>query len=53
LPLLLLVVFRPRLDRFAPPEIVDRVSATASPPKRKPAAAATTVSRMSRMDLYR
>jgi len=53
LPLLLLVVFRPRLDRFVPPEILDRKKAAISPPPRKASSPAAAANRMSRMNFYR
>lgn len=50
MPLFLLVVFRPRLDRFTPPEMIERQSATVS--NSLPAGSQSTVA-MSRMSLYR
>lgn len=50
MPLFLLVVFRPRLDRFTPPEMIDRQSAAVS--SDLPAGSQSTVA-MSRMSLYR
>lgn len=50
MPLFLLVVFRPRLDRFTPPEMIDRQSTAVSNPL--PAGSQSTVA-MSRMSLYR
>ncbi|MCA9035457.1 MAG: hypothetical protein KDA91_10010 [Planctomycetaceae bacterium] len=49
LPLLLLVVFRPRLDRFTPPDTTDRSQASASPPT---TAGAPSSIAMSRLTLY-
>ena len=50
MPLFLLVVFRPRLDRFIPPDIVDRqVTAV---PSGVPASSASAVA-MSRLSLHR
>ena len=50
MPLFLLVVFRPRLDRFTPPEMIEWQSATVS--NSLPAGSQSTVA-MSRMSLYR
>ena len=50
MPLFLLVVFRPRLDRFTPPEMIDRQSAAVS--SDLPAGSPSTVA-MSRMSFYR
>ncbi len=50
LPLFLLVIFRPRLDRFTPPEAVERQSATVVTPVT--AGASSTVA-MSRLSLFR
>lgn len=50
MPLFLLVVFRPRLDRFTPPEMIDRQSTAVS--NALPAGSQSTVA-MSRMSLYR
>lgn len=47
LPLLLLVVFRPRLDRFVPPEMMDRSSAAMPAPPRKTTASAVAMNRYS------
>lgn len=49
LPLLLLVVFRPRLDRFTPPDAIERMQAPVAQPTT--AGAPSTVA-MSRMTLY-
>ncbi len=49
LPLLLLVVFRPRLDRFTPPDVPDRYQIPVSQPT--PAGAPSAVA-MSRLTLY-
>jgi hypothetical protein len=49
LPLLLLVVFRPRLDRFTPPDVPDRYQIPVAQPT--PAGAPSTVA-MSRLTLY-
>jgi hypothetical protein len=50
LPLFLIVIFRPRLDRFTPPEAVEResVSLNSSPPTTP----ASTVA-MSRLSFFR
>ena len=50
MPLFLLVIFRPRLDRFTPPEMTDRQSTAVS--SVLPAGSPSTVA-MSRMSLYR
>lgn len=50
MPLFLLVIFRPRLDRFTPPEMTDRQSTAV--PSVLPAGSQSTVA-MSRMSLYR
>lgn len=50
LPLFLLVIFRPRLDRFTPPEAVERQSATIATPAT--AGASSTVA-MSRLSFFR
>ena len=50
LPLFLLVIFRPRLDRFTPPEAVERQSATVVTPVTT--GASSTVA-MSRLSFYR
>jgi hypothetical protein len=46
LPLLLLVVFRPRLDRLAPPEILGRKSATVPVPSQQASASAVAMNRV-------
>ena len=50
MPLFLLVVFRPRLDRFMPPDIVERQAAAV--PNGVPASSASTVA-MLRLSLHR
>ncbi len=50
LPLLLLVVFRPRLDRFVPPDVSTRGAATAAPSTSSGAPASVALSRLT---LYR
>lgn len=50
MPLFLLVVFRPRLDRFMPPDIIERQAAAV--PNGVPASSASTVA-MSRLSLHR
>ena len=50
MPLFLLVVFRPRLDRFTPPDMIDRQAATLS--NGLPAGSQSTVA-MSRMSFFR
>jgi hypothetical protein len=50
LPLFLLVIFRPRLDKFTPPEMVER--STAALPLPASAGQSATVA-MSRISLFR
>lgn len=50
LPLFLIVIFRPRLDRFTPPEAVERENVSLNAPP--PAAPASTVA-MSRLSFFR
>ena len=50
MPLFLLVVFRPRLDRFMPPDMIERQAAAV--PNGVPASSASTVA-MSRLSLHR
>jgi len=47
LPLFLLVIFRPRLDRFTPPKMPDRHAATVAPPTTNGAPTIAAVSRLS------
>jgi len=47
LPLFLIVIFRPRLDRFTPPEAVERESAVVTPPANAPQSPATGMSPLS------
>lgn len=47
LPLFLIVIFRPRLDRFTPPEAVERESVALSSPDPLPSAATVAMSRIS------
>lgn len=47
LPLFLIVIFRPRLDRFTPPEAVERESAAATAPTTSPPPSTVALSRMS------
>lgn len=46
LPLLLLVIFRPRLDRFVPPEILQRGTVSVAAPIRPDTVGASSASRM-------
>ena len=47
LPLFLIVIFRPRLDRFTPPESAERESSITAPPVSNPLIPTVTVSEMS------
>ncbi len=53
LPLFLIVIFRPRLDRFTPPDIADRQVATLSPPAPLGATSTVAMSRLSFLNRLR